>query len=85
MTPSTTVLATFDLEVTVIDHPSDRRRWNGEPMPSQDADEALHDAIEAVRDVLRERGFEIARSGYGVRAKEIRGAGLRLVEGGESS
>jgi hypothetical protein len=56
-------LATFELTVVVEDHPTARRRWNGGPMPSIEADAAFVQ-------VLTEEGFQVARTSYGVRAEE---------------
>lgn len=64
-------VATFDFEVEVIDFPTTRRRWNGGPFPSDEAHAALHEVVEALQAALRERGFEIARTGYGVTATEV--------------
>jgi len=64
-------LAEFELVIQAIDHPTDRRRWNGDPMASEDAGRAMHAAVDAARGVLREHGFEITHTGYGVKATEV--------------
>lgn len=64
-------IAVFELELEAVDHETDRRRWNGGPMPSRDADAALTAAVTAFRGVMREHGFDLMRTGYGVRAYEV--------------
>ena len=63
-------LVHFDVHLTASDLPTDRRRWNGDPMPSREASDALHAGVEAFQAALRVRGFEVARTGYGVHATE---------------
>jgi hypothetical protein len=60
----------FDLEIDAEDKPTDRRRWNGGPFPSQEADDALQLAVSAFQKALTDAGFEPIRIGYGVRAEE---------------
>lgn len=64
-------LAVFEVQMTVIDHPTDRRRWNGGPMASEDATEALDAAVKAFREAIVDSGFEVVRTGYGVIAQTI--------------
>jgi hypothetical protein len=63
--------AHFELRVVAEDTPTERRRWNGGPMASDRASEALLDAVEAFQEALRRHGFRVANSGYGVRASEV--------------
>lgn len=60
--------AHFELEIMAVDKPTDRRRWNGGPMASEEASEALHRAVDAFRESLIADGFKICHSGYGVHA-----------------
>jgi len=71
METTTQQFALFELEVTALDFPTTRRRWNGQPMASEQASTTLLRAADAFTAVLREAGFEIERTGYGVRAMEI--------------
>lgn len=64
-------LAIFQIRLAAIDKPTDRRRWNGGPMASDEASEALHEVVDWMQAVLEERGFEVARTTYGVHAEEI--------------
>lgn len=68
-----TQLATFEVRLTAVDKPTDRRRWNGGPMASEEADAALEEAVAAFRAVVEARGFEVARVGHGVAAHEVEG------------
>jgi len=61
-------LVVFEVKLTATDHPTERRRWNGGPMASEDAVAALNVAVEAFRTAIMEAGFEIVRTGYGVAA-----------------
>lgn len=63
-------LVTFEMTIIAVDQPTRNRRWNGEPMPSREANEALNDAVDAARKVLTDAGFTLARTGYGCRAQE---------------
>jgi hypothetical protein len=67
----TVQLAHFELVVTAHDKPTDRRRWNGEPMASKEASDALHLAVDAFNDALKRAGFDIAHLGYGVAAEKV--------------
>lgn len=69
-------LARFELRVTARDKPTDKRRWNGGPMASNEASVALMAGVDAFRQALAERGFEVAHMGYGVTATEAEDAGL---------
>jgi len=60
-------LAVFEVEVVVIDHPT-RHRCNCGAMASNDARAALEEGVAAFQAAIRAAGFEIARTGYGVRA-----------------
>lgn len=62
----------FELKVDAIDMPTERRRWNGGPLASDEAQEALLAAVEAFQDTLRRRGFRLTHSGYGVYATDAR-------------
>jgi hypothetical protein len=64
--------AIFEVHAGAIDRPAARRRWNGDPMPSPEASEALHKAVEAFRESLHESGFTPASLGYGARAEEAK-------------
>ena len=64
----TAQLAHFEMTLVAIDKPTDRRRWNGDPMASVEASDALLAGVEAFQAELRARGFEIARTRYGVLA-----------------
>lgn len=64
-------VAIFEVKVTARDKPTHRRRWNGGPMASDEANDALYAAVEAFKATLREHGFDAARVGYGVSAREI--------------
>lgn len=68
---SATQRARFELNVTVADKPTSQRRWNGGPLASAEAREALLEGVEAFQAALRRRGFEIGHSGYGVTAEDI--------------
>lgn len=64
---------TFDVRCVAVDHHEypRRYRWHGKgPMPSRDAQAALEVAVDAFKAALREQGFEVARTGYGVLAHE---------------
>jgi len=61
-------LIVFELEVWALDRPSMRRRWNGDPMASPPANDALLRAVDAFTASLRHDAFQIARTGFGVRA-----------------
>ena len=61
-------LAVFEVEVVVIDHPTTRHRFNCGAMASNDARAALEEGVAAFQAAIRAAGFEIARTGYGVRA-----------------
>lgn len=63
-------LAHFEARITALDQPTDRRRWNGDPMASEEAQYALEAAVEAFRYALKVRGFAIVHSRYGVTATE---------------
>jgi hypothetical protein len=65
-----TQLAHLEVHMTVVDHPTSRRRWNGDPMASEDASEALNAAVNEFQCVVRNLGFDIVRTGYGVTASE---------------
>jgi hypothetical protein len=68
---STTQLAHFEVEVIVVDHPTERRRWNGGPMPSEDTTAALSEAVDAFKRTLIDHGFDTVRTTYGVHATEV--------------
>jgi hypothetical protein len=61
----------FQIEVTAIDKPTTRRRWNGDPMASAEASTALFDVVEVLRTALIERGFEPSTIGYGTTAERL--------------
>lgn len=63
-------IAKFELEIEVIDKPTSRRRRNGDPLASEEASQALFDAVDAASDALREHGFYVIRTSYGVTAFE---------------
>jgi hypothetical protein len=65
-----TQIATFELQMTVLDKPTTRKRWNGEPMQSEEASAALFPAVEAFRAEVERHGFVVAHTGYGVKAGE---------------
>lgn len=67
--------ANFELHLVVLDKPTDRRRWNGDAMASQEAEEALYAAVKAFQQVVRDHGFEIARTGYGATATDLEAEG----------
>jgi hypothetical protein len=60
----------FEMHLTAVDKPTDRRRWNGEPMASAETGAALFDAVDAASAALAEHGFELVHTGYGVTANE---------------
>lgn len=64
-------IATFELRVQAIDHPSERRRWNGGPMASEEAAKALTEAVDAFKAVLRNYDLGVIHAGYGVTASEL--------------
>jgi hypothetical protein len=61
----------FEIMVAAIDRPTNRRRWNGDPMASAEADEALDAGIDALKAALVEHGFEPVRIGYGTLAEDV--------------
>lgn len=61
-----TRLATIKLSCTAIDPGTPRKRWNGEPTASRDADAATDAAVEAFKRVLEVHGFQVAHTSYGV-------------------
>lgn len=63
-------VAVFEVRLVAVDMPTTRRRWNGGPMASEKADDALLKAVDAFQDVIRAEGFELVRTGYGVTAEE---------------
>jgi hypothetical protein len=63
-------VAHFDVRLSAIDKPTNRLRWNGEPMASDEASKALSAGVDAFQEALRRHGFEILRTGYGVTATE---------------
>lgn len=63
-------IAEFKINIQALDLPTDRRRWNGAPMASEEASEALAAAVDATQDILSEYGFQVVRTSYGVSAFE---------------
>lgn len=62
--------ALFEVRLVALDKPTDRRRWNGGPLASKDADEALSRAVDAFRASIMGDGFTVVRTGYGVSAED---------------
>lgn len=62
-------IAVFEVEFTADDKIT-RRRWNGGPMASKEASDALFEAVEAFRTVLAKHGYEKGAASYGVRAED---------------
>lgn len=56
--------------ITAYDKPTDKQRWNGKPMASPEATEALHKGAEALQELLHTSGFGSLHIGYGVTAEE---------------
>lgn len=68
--PARKNLAQFEVHATALDQPTDRRRWNGDPMASKEAHDALFEGVEAFQAALRARGFTIGNTDFGVIARE---------------
>ena len=64
-------LAVIGVECTIVDVPTDRRRWNGDPMASKEASAAMQRAVDAFQESLRNDGFPVVHTGYGVLAEEF--------------
>ena len=60
-----TGLATLELRLTIIDGGEQRKRWNGDPMASREATEALTAAVKAMQETFRSQGV-LVHTGYGV-------------------
>jgi hypothetical protein len=60
-------LVSFEVNLIAIDKPTDRKRWNGDPMHSEAASDALNKAVNAFQDVIRAEGFDVVNTGYGAR------------------
>lgn len=73
-TPEQLAAIQFEFKVTACEKHSGRFRRTvpDQPMPSREADEALHACADEIKRLLEERGFVVARCGYGV-------SGLTLV------
>ncbi len=67
---ATTRLAHFEIHLDAVDKPTDRRRWNGDPMASEEANAALWAAVDAAKAALAEHGFAVCHSGFGVLGSE---------------
>lgn len=63
--------AKFEMLLTAFDVETDRRRWNGGPLASDEAHEALMAGVEAFQAAVKERGLRVVRTGYGVHAEEV--------------
>lgn len=61
-----TRLANFELRVVAIDPGEPRERWNGDPMASDVAQAALHEAVAVFEAALDARGLKVAQASYGV-------------------
>lgn len=62
-------LVTFEVQLTAVDYPTDRRRWSGGPLASLEAHEALNDAVDAFSASVCAAGFDLVHTGYGVTAR----------------
>lgn len=60
-------LVDFEVVVTALDKPTDRKHHTGAPMHSKEASDALRVAVEAFQGALRDAGFQIGHTGYGVK------------------
>lgn len=60
----------FQMHLIAVDHPTDRRAWDGGLFPSHDAHKALEAAVAAFEQAVTGAGFDIVRTGYGVLARE---------------
>lgn len=69
-TGTSSTLAIFEVTVTAIDKPHDRRRWNGGPIASTEANRVLDKAVATFRAVIEAEGFVVAHTSYGVAARE---------------
>jgi hypothetical protein len=59
----------FQLKIQAIDHGEQRTRiTTGGPLASNEAAEALHEAVDAAKHALNDLGFTVVHSGYGVTA-----------------
>lgn len=67
--PTSPGVAIFEVTLRVQDKPTVNRRWNGDPMASDEAAQALNRAVDAFQASLRKDGFQGEMS-YGVRATE---------------
>jgi hypothetical protein len=57
----------FELELVAVDKPTERKRWTGDPMHSEEASAALFMAVDAFQAAIRNEGFDIASTSYGAR------------------
>jgi hypothetical protein len=64
-------IATFELRLSAIDKPTERKRWNGGPLASPEANDALRRAVKAFRASAEADGFETVHIGYGVTARTL--------------
>lgn len=64
-------LVTFEIRLTVVDKPTTRRRWNGDPMASAEASTALWDSVEELKAFMKDRGFEVVRTAFGATVREV--------------
>lgn len=64
-------IAEFELTVQALDVPTEKRRWNGDPMASNEASTALWRAVDAFNEQLTNAGLTVVHSSYGVTATEV--------------
>lgn len=70
LTPAADRVAVFHVKLTAIDGSQERRAWDGRPLPSREAHAALDAGVDAFRAAVRNAGFTLVRTGYGVQAVE---------------
>lgn len=64
-------LVTFEYHAQAADTGEHRTRWNGGPLASDKASQALSEVEGILRAALAERGFTVAHMGYGVTADDV--------------
>jgi hypothetical protein len=60
-------VTTIEIRIRILDNDS-ATRWNGGPLSSKEANEAMHKAVDAAQAAVRAEGFTILGTGYGATA-----------------